>query len=81
MQLYRYLVSQSSEFCRYNECYCCCLFRYRLSPETFGYTRVKPFSDGNVEPHHTRRSPVKYSCNWATENQDFIAKLKRTEKR
>jgi hypothetical protein len=39
--LYRYFVSQSSEFCRYNHLccfstcvYCCCLFRYRLSPET-----------------------------------------------
>jgi len=21
--------------------YCCCLFRYRLSPETFGYTLVQ----------------------------------------
>jgi hypothetical protein len=44
VQLYRYFVSQSSEFCRHNplRCFstsvCCCLFRYRLSPETFGYT-------------------------------------------
>jgi len=43
--LYRYFVSQSSEFCRHNPLCCfstnvyyCCLFRYRLSPETFGYT-------------------------------------------
>jgi len=41
-------VSQSSEFCRHNplcyfstSVYCCCLFRYRLSPETFGYTLVR----------------------------------------
>jgi hypothetical protein len=48
MQLYRYFVSQSSEFCRRNPLccfstsvyYCCCLFRYGLSPETFGYTVV-----------------------------------------
>jgi hypothetical protein len=45
MQLYRYFVSQSSEFCRHNPLCCfstsvCCLFRYRLSPETFGYTLV-----------------------------------------
>jgi hypothetical protein len=48
VQLYRYFMSQYSEFCRHdtfmlflNECYCyCCLFRYRLSPETFGYTLV-----------------------------------------
>jgi hypothetical protein len=51
VQLYRYFVSQSSEFCRHNpscffstSVYCCCssscLFRYRLSPETFRYTLV-----------------------------------------
>jgi hypothetical protein len=44
VQLYRYFVSQSSEFCRHNPL--CCLstsvyfckpiFRYRLSPENFG---------------------------------------------
>jgi hypothetical protein len=48
MQLYRYFVSQSSEFCRHSPL--CCfstsvyfsyLFRYRLSPETFGYTLVR----------------------------------------
>jgi hypothetical protein len=44
--LYRYFVSQSSEFCRRNPfcCFstsvCCFLFRYRLSPETFGRTLV-----------------------------------------
>jgi hypothetical protein len=49
VQLYRYFVSQYSEFCRYNPlcCFptsvcCCCLFRYQLSPETFGYTLVQP---------------------------------------
>jgi hypothetical protein len=46
LQLYRYFVSQSGEFCRNNTLCCfstsvyCCLFRYRLSPETFGYTLV-----------------------------------------
>jgi hypothetical protein len=43
------IVSQCSEFCRHNPlccfstsvyCRCRCLFRYRLSPETFGYTLV-----------------------------------------
>jgi hypothetical protein len=39
------LLSQSSEFCRHNPLCCfpsvyCCLFRYRISPETFGYTLV-----------------------------------------
>jgi hypothetical protein len=44
---YRYFVSQSSEFCHHNPLCCfstsvcyCCLFRYRPSPETFGYTLV-----------------------------------------
>jgi hypothetical protein len=46
VQLYRYFVSQSSEFCRHNPL--CCfstsvycrkrIFHYRISPETFGYT-------------------------------------------
>jgi hypothetical protein len=44
-------VSQSSEFCRHSplccfstSVYCCCLFRYRLSPGTFGYTLVLPYA-------------------------------------
>jgi hypothetical protein len=48
VQLYRYFVSQSNEFCRHNALccfstsvhYCCCLFRYGPSPETFGYSLV-----------------------------------------
>jgi hypothetical protein len=48
MQLYRYFVSQSSEFYRHNPlCYFSMgitkgkyIFRYRLSSETFGYTLV-----------------------------------------
>jgi hypothetical protein len=48
MQLYHYLVSHSSEFCYHNPLCCfspsvyyyCCLVRYRLSPETSGYTLV-----------------------------------------
>jgi hypothetical protein len=48
VQLYRYFMSQSSKSCRHNPlcCFsasvycCCCLFRYRLSPVTFGYTLV-----------------------------------------
>jgi hypothetical protein len=46
VQLYRYFVSQSSEFCLHNPLYCFStsntkgkrIFRYCLSPETFGYT-------------------------------------------
>jgi len=48
-QLYRCFVSRSSEFSSHNRLcgystsvyFCCCLLRYRLSPETFGYTLVK----------------------------------------
>jgi hypothetical protein len=47
VQLCRYFVTQSSEFCRHKplccfstSVYCCCLLRYRLSPETFLYTLV-----------------------------------------
>jgi hypothetical protein len=48
VQLYRYFVSQSSEFYRHNPLRCFLtsstkgkrVFRYRLSPETFGYTLV-----------------------------------------
>jgi hypothetical protein len=64
VQLHRYFVSQSSEFCRHNplSCfstsvyYCCCLFRYRLSPETFGYTLVwytKCIGGGGRRKMHT----------------------------
>jgi len=45
--LCHYFVTQSSEFFRHNSLCCfstsvnfCCLFRYRLSPETSGYTLV-----------------------------------------
>jgi len=48
VQLYHYFVNQSSDFCRHNPLCCfstsvyCCKgpFRYRLSPETCGYTLV-----------------------------------------
>jgi hypothetical protein len=47
LQLHSYFVSQSSEFCLHNplycsptSVYCCCLFCYRLSSETFGYILV-----------------------------------------
>jgi len=46
--LYRYFVSQSSEFCRHKTLCCfstsvyCCkhIFRYRRKPESFGCTFV-----------------------------------------
>jgi hypothetical protein len=48
VELYRYFESQSSEFYRHDPLCCfrsgvyCCnrIFRYRLNPETFGYTLV-----------------------------------------
>jgi hypothetical protein len=56
VQLYRYFVSQSSEFCCHSPlcCFstsvcCCCLFRYRLSPETFGYTLVFHLRAGTTQ--------------------------------
>jgi hypothetical protein len=52
VQLYRYFVRQSSEFCHHNPlcyfsmsvCCCYCLFHYRLSLDTFGYTLVCVYS-------------------------------------
>jgi hypothetical protein len=40
VQLYRYFVSHSSEFCRHNPLCCVVLISLWLSPETFGYTLV-----------------------------------------
>jgi len=63
VQLYRYFVIQSSEFRRHNPSCCfstnvyyCCLFRYRLSPETFQYTLVHRRPDGTLD-HATRVYP------------------------
>jgi hypothetical protein len=58
MQLYSNSVSQPSEFCRHNPSKGIAtsntksthIFRYRLSPETFGYTLVLPPST----PLHTK---------------------------
>jgi hypothetical protein len=59
-------VSQSSEFCRHNplcyfstNVYCSCLFRYRLSPENFGYTLVWS-CDGEVIPVPSHHSMATY---------------------
>jgi hypothetical protein len=61
MQLYRYFMSQYSEFCRHNplccfltSVYCCkCVFRYRLRPATFGYTLVAREYFINVSRHES----------------------------
>jgi hypothetical protein len=58
LPLYRYFVSQYSEFCRHNPLcgfstgvYCCKgIFRYRLSPETFGHTLL-------IDSHHGMACP------------------------
>jgi len=63
VQLYRYLMWQSSEFCRHNPlCYFsvsvyCCLFCYRLSPETSGYTLVLPTQNMTCYKTGSRRTP------------------------
>jgi hypothetical protein len=62
MYLYRYFMSQSSEFCRHNPLCCfsvsvycyCCLFRYRLSPEnldTPSYVCISHLSHACCMPH------------------------------
>jgi len=70
VQLYCYFVSESSEFCRHNPL--CCfstsntkgerIFRYRLSPETFGYTLVAFNTVINLctysHKRHTSRDPT-----------------------
>jgi hypothetical protein len=55
VQLYRYFVSQSNEFCCHNPlcCFltivCGCIFSYRLSPETFGYTLVASYANTQID--------------------------------
>jgi hypothetical protein len=55
VQLYRYFMSQSGEFCRHNpfltNFYCWKrIFFYQLSPETFGYTLVGLTVTGRNSP-------------------------------
>jgi hypothetical protein len=64
----RSFVSQSSEFCRHKplccfstSVYCCCLFRYGLSPETFGYTPVYFLSICLEQMKKTKESRIKIS--------------------
>jgi hypothetical protein len=76
VQLYRYFVSQSSEFCCHNSLCSfsisnyCSLFRYRLSPETFGYTLVSSSLSGpekrtilppSLPSYWPTRDPTSYS--------------------
>jgi hypothetical protein len=57
---------QSSEFCHRNPLYCfstrvycyCYLFRYRLSPETFGYTHIWPESASPKYPSNKVKGEV-----------------------
>jgi hypothetical protein len=72
VQLYRCFASQSSEFCRHNTLCCfstsvyCCkrIFRYRFSPETFGYSHVCP--RGHVT--YTKYSSTSVRTKFWTEN-------------
>jgi len=66
MQLYRYFVSQSSEFCRHSPLCCFSMsntkgkrrFRYRHSPETFGYTLIYIYIHTHTQTHtHTQLWP------------------------
>jgi hypothetical protein len=59
-------VSQYSEFCCHNPLCCfstsvCCLFRYGVSPETFGYTLLHMFETGSV---HVKVVPDKVVLVW-----------------
>jgi hypothetical protein len=64
VQLYRYFVSQSSEFRRHNPL-CCFLtsntkgklvFRYRFNPETFGYTLVIQVDVIHIPKYHVMKT-------------------------
>jgi hypothetical protein len=65
-ELYHYFMSQSSKLCRHNPLCCfstsvCCkrIFRYRLSPETFGYTpRIWRIGGSEVEIHELLTSAL-----------------------
>jgi hypothetical protein len=72
MQLYRYFVSQSSEFCRHNplRCFstsvyfCKRIFRYRRSPETFRYTLVAHLENCLKQPQPSNAFLlIKYDMN------------------
>jgi len=62
MQLYRYFVGQSSEFCRHNPLCCFSMSNtkgkhivyYQLSPETSGYTLIA--SGEETTNAHAKRS-------------------------
>jgi hypothetical protein len=66
-------VSQSSEFCRHKPlCYFSTsntegkrIFRYRLSPETFGYTHVRTIK-AEQSSHLTCTSSPGMKCDWKT---------------
>jgi hypothetical protein len=74
---YRYLVSQSSEFCCHYPL--CCfstsvyywkrIFRYWLSPETFGYTLVQNLGSGN------RSGMAQWKCYWLGSNSGPLTEV------
>jgi hypothetical protein len=80
MQLYRYFVSQHSEFCRHNPLCCfstnvyCCkrTFLYRFSPETFGYTLVCSKYLGQKQVYTWLNIEFsKYVCDLKLQNETF----------
>jgi hypothetical protein len=82
VQLYRHSLSHSSEFWRHNPLCCfstnayCCLFRYRLSPETFGYTLVHlvfPFHTLALCARHTDSidNLLTWLCVWTARETAF----------
>jgi hypothetical protein len=81
VQLYRYFVSQSNEFYRHNPlycfstgAYCCCWFRYRLSPETFGYSLVHTHTHTHT---HTQMNP--FGVTWESLFRSESAELMQCE--
>jgi hypothetical protein len=80
VQLHRYSVSQSSEFYRHNPLCCfsttvyCCLFRYRLSPETFGYTLANLDKEliAKVTKNNLTGTSLSLCFNWAPRYEGLL---------
>jgi hypothetical protein len=69
-------MNQSSEFCRHNPL-CCfsmsnikrkCIFRYRLSPQTFGFALVLKMQNGEKWGHWSIESLLDYRGFWQCNN-------------
>jgi hypothetical protein len=78
VQWYRYFLTQSSDSGRHNplccfskSVYCCCLLRYRFSPETFGYALVY----GKFVTLHSTPRHFQAILTWATNGGTWLASL------